>query len=140
MAAVIAVGLGTAKLVTYERQPGFELRPILEPFVQATPGRAVVDVWMYPEVRYWIEYSDRYADLRDPWLNLQVQQTSRFDEAVAEDLESFLSSKNEALLLRNDQLIPEQPANTTILEAERPGTPGSDEPPVLILKGASQAE
>ena len=140
VAAVIAVGLGTAELVVYERQPGFELRPILEQFVLATPGRAVIDVWLYPDVRYWIEYSSRYADLRDPWLTLQVQQTSRFDVAVAEDLASFLSSEHGALLLRNDHLIPEQSMNTTIQRGELPEALGSDGPPVLIMKDTSRAE
>lgn len=134
IAAVIVVALGTAKLVTYERQPGFELRPLLEQFVQATPGRAVVDVWLYPEVRYWIEYSDRYADLRDPWLNLQVQQTSRFDEAVPEDIIAFMGSESEVLLLRDEQLMQNVSANTTIVEATRPLSSGDSGGPILVLK------
>ena len=137
VASVVAVGLGTVKLVTYERQPGFELRPLLEQFVQATPGRAVIDVWLYPEVRYWIEYSDRYADLSTDWNRLEVVQAGGFDEASIADVLSFLDSEGEVFLLRSEKTLRGVPpmllSDYEVLRAEV-STQQLHDAPVVVMR------
>ena len=73
-----------------------------------------------PEAHSAIEDDGRDDDLRDPWLEPYVQQTSRFDESVAERLMSDAVPKIEAVPLGSDQPIAERPVKTTILDAEGP--------------------
>ena len=98
--AFTAIVIGSVRIATYERPPGYNFRPLLTELVAATPGKEAIDVWMYPEVRYWIEYSGQYGDLKGDWERLGIQQIGGFDEATTRDVTSFLESNREVLLLR----------------------------------------
>ncbi|MDC3376477.1 hypothetical protein OAV85_00555 [Candidatus Nanopelagicales bacterium] len=136
--ALAAILVGAIRIATYERQPGYNLRPLLTELVATTPGKAVIDVWMYPEVRYWIEYSGDYDDLENDWRNIGIQQFGQFDEADEADLQAFLESDNDAFLLRNDALIPGVPTSSLedfiIITEENPPGAASNDAPILVVR------
>ena len=136
--ALVAILVGAIRVATYERQPGYNLRPLLTELVATTPGKAVIDVWMYPEVRYWIEYSRDYEDLQNDWRAVGIKQSGQFDEAVAADLQAFLESDNDAFLLRNDALLLSVPPSAledfVIITEEHSPVEESNDAPILIVR------
>jgi hypothetical protein len=136
--ALVAILMGVIRVVTFERQPGYNLRPLLTELVVATPGEALIDVWIYPEVRYWIEYSGDYDDLKTDWRHLGIQQSGQFDKADAADLQAFLDSNSTAILLRNDVLLQSVSTGSledfTTLRGEVSAKEATSGAPILLIR------
>ena len=144
--AVAAVGLsavGGYRLWTYERQNNLDYMRYLAPaMLSGAPGKGVVDYWIHPDARYWIEYSGEYPDLRRDWITAQIESTPGFKAAAAEDIERFLSSEDDRMLLRSRQALTDSgvalPPNVTVVEVPADALNGAapQDAPILLVKGS----
>lgn len=140
---LILVALGSLRLWTYER-PGNsraldELVPIL---VSGDPNvPIVVDYWIFPDTRYWVEFSGLYEPWREEWVTRGVESTDGFVEAGEGAIEKFLNSPNDRMLLKDDQALKsfteELPANVYVIYPDDPRlvSPGMSSAPLVLVKG-----
>jgi len=139
-ASVLLSVLAGYRLLTYERFPGYNWDSVLTVMLDGEPGRTVVDTALYPDLRYWIELSGDYNAFQPGWVAHQVQTTSQFFSADASNVQEFLDSNNDRLLLGDDSLIREPgiriPANVEVIEVPAWAEYGGDAPaqPVLLVR------
>lgn len=140
---LVASAIGGARLWNYERQGNFDaLSPLMPAFLNGEPGKALIDYWIYPDTRYWLEYSGLFPSFRETWISQRIEQTSGFVPAGAEGIEFFLNSDYDRLLLQNQQALLDSgidlPSNITITTTITGGTPESELPfrPILLSKNS----
>jgi len=143
LAVAASVGLalaGSYRLATYERFPGYDWNIALTEILEGTPGKAVVDTEIYPNLRYWVELSGDYDQFRSAWIDHRIQTTSDFYSADASSIEEFLASDNEYLLLGDASLLEGSgvrlPADVTVRQIPVWGAYDGITPPqpVLIIR------
>lgn len=96
---------GAIRIGTYERTPGFNWNDSLEVIFEGKRGGTFIDLWTYPELRYWLEYSGQYDQFRELWINHQIQTAGSGSKAEFQDIEAFLNSKADRLLLRSESAL-----------------------------------
>jgi len=137
----VAAFLGAGRLWNYDRPNDFDVMSTFAPVIlSGQPGGTVIDVWSYPTVRYWMEYSGDHPDLLDQWISHEISPTARFDEADAADIQRFLDSDSDRMILRSesalDQLGVELPNSIEIIRYAPQPNDGiiSIDLPVLLVK------
>ncbi len=129
------------RLATYERFPGYDWTGVLSVMLAGTPGKTVVDTELYTDLRYWVELSGDYDEFRDDWVNHDVQTTSTFFAADASNVQEFVESANDRLLLGDAVLLEdagvEIPESIDVIEVPLWGTHSGVTPPqpVLLVRG-----
>jgi hypothetical protein len=137
---IAVVGIGAYRLSIYERQGNQDFLSYLIPeFLAGESDKAIIDYWISPDTRYWIEYSGRYPDLTDLWIAQRIQETSNFETAGAEQILEFLNSDNDRLLLKSENSLIqsgiELPNSIVVLRVPTEnleGIPAGDAPILLI--------
>lgn len=139
---LILIASGSWRLWTYER-PGNsqaldELVPVLVSGDPSVP--IVVDYWIFPDTRYWVEFSGLYEPWRDEWIDRGVESTDGFVEAGAGAIEKFLNSPSDRMLLKDDQALKsfsaELPANVLVVYPDESSVvaPGMSSAPLVLVK------
>lgn len=106
--AVLATSIGATRLWLYERPNDVDVMSTFAPAIlSGKPGGTVIDVWSYPTIRYWMEFSGNHHDLLEEWVAHNVSPTMRFDEADSADIKLFLESDSDRLLLRSEAALKE---------------------------------
>lgn len=103
--AVLVTAVGSYRVGTYERPAGVDWRPAVEIILSGQPGGTIVDLWTYPEIRYWMELSGDYKSFTKRWLEHEVQPSAGVASADAQIVREFLASDADRLLLRNQQVL-----------------------------------
>lgn len=110
--AVAAMVLGVTisavagyRLATYERFPGYNWNPALVALLAGQPGRSVVDTEIYTDLRYWVELSGDYDRFRSEWIGHGIRTTSDFSKAEVSNVQAFLTSTDDRLLLSDASLL-----------------------------------
>ncbi len=143
-AVTVCVGvsfLAGYRLLTYERFPGHDWNGVLTVMLAGAPGKTVVDTELYTDLRYWVELSGDYDEFRDDWVNHDVQTTSTFFAADASNVQEFVESANDRLLLGDAVLLEdagvEMPESIDVIEVPLWGTHSGVTPPqpVLLVRG-----
>lgn len=93
------------RLATYERFPGYDWNPALVALLAGQPGQSVVDTEIYTDLRYWVELSGDYDQFRPDWIDHRIRTTSDFSKADVSNIEKFLSSTDDRLLLSDASLL-----------------------------------
>ena len=141
----LVVAVGSWRLWTYER-PGDsqaldELVPVLVSGNAETP--IVVDYWIFPDTRYWVEYSGEFEQWRQAWIQRGVASTDGFVKAGPGDVRAFLESSSDRMLLKDsealDLLIEPLPADIQVVYPSEPdfGSPGLTSAPIVLVKSDS---
>jgi len=148
LAAVAAIVLmmvtavGATRLWMYER-PGDsqaldELVPVL---VSGSPDvPIVVDYWIFPDTRYWVEYSGEFDPWRQAWIDRGVVSTDGFVEAGPKEIEKFIDSPSQFMLLKDsealDALTEPLPGNIVVIYPSDPdfASPGLLSAPIVLGK------
>ena len=103
---VVAISaVSSYRLATYERFPGYNWNPALVALLAGKPGASVVDTEIYTDLRYWVELSGDYDQFRSDWINHRIRTTSDFAKADVSNIEKFLSSTDDRLLLGDASLL-----------------------------------
>jgi len=102
---VAASAVACYRLVSYERFPGFNWNPALSAVLSGERGKTVVDPNVYTDLRYWVELSGDYDSFQSAWIEHGVRQTSEFAGADASNVEEFLSSTDDRLLLGDASVL-----------------------------------
>ena len=142
---IAVVLLGTARMWTYER-PGNsqaldDLIPVLVSGDAQTP--IVIDYWVFPDTRYWVEYSGEFEASRQAWIDRGVVSTDGFVEAGPAAIEKFLNSPSDRMLLKDTKALdalaqPLPPSVRVIYPREGSlASPGLLSPPVVLVKDES---
>lgn len=127
LVGLVASAIGGARLWNYERQGNFDaLSPLMPAFLSGEPGKALIDYWIYPDTRYWIEYSGKFADFRAEWIAQNPESTSGFIPAGADEIALFIDSDYDRLLLQNRLVLDESgiqlPENIKIVSSSLDST------------------
>lgn len=132
---------GAWRLATYERGGNHQGLEYLAPrLLEGQPGTALIDYWIYPDVRYWLEYSGSYRELTPMWLSQNVQSTFDYKPADARDIADFVKGDYERLLLRSESALKvsgvELPDSVQVVRAPSAlaGNVPTDQLPVLLVK------
>ena len=133
--AVLVAAVGSYRVGTYERPAGVDWRPAVEVILSGQPGGTIVDLWTYPEIRYWLELSGDYESFTQPWLEHKVQPSVGEASADTQVVRDFLTSDADRLLLRNQQALEgvTVPDGVEIIALDRDDA-GVAQGPVLIVK------
>jgi len=145
IALTLVSAVGAARLWTYER-PGDsqaldELVPVLVSGNADSP--IVVDYWIFPDTRYWVEYSGEFEPWRQAWIDKGVASTDGFVKAGPVDVQAFLESSSDRMLLKDsealDLLTEPLPANIQVVYPSEPdlGSPGLASAPIVLVKSDS---
>lgn len=105
---VLSLGVcvvGAVRMSTYERNPGFNWNEPLEIIFDGKQGGTLIDLWTYPELRYWVEYSGQYDRYRELWLNHNVETAGTGSKAEPQDIQAFLVSDADRLLVRSESVL-----------------------------------
>lgn len=97
---------GSYRLATYERTPGYDWNQALQLILGGEPGKTIIDNWTYPELRYWVELSGDYDEFQDGWGRHDIQIAGPNDKAFIPDVEEFLLSTNDRMVIRSESLLP----------------------------------
>ena len=134
---------GAVRFASFERGGSHEGLAHLGPqLLETPPGTSLVDYWIYADVRYWMEYSGEYPDLKQTWIDHGVQSTFDYQAADKEDIEQFLDSDYQRLLLRSASVLEDSgvrlPSTVRLVKVPEnlQGNAIERELPVLIIKGA----
>lgn len=138
----VAVSLtGSVRFATFERGGSHEGLAYLGPqLLSAAPGTALVDYWIYPDVRYWMEYSGDYPNLEQMWIEHDVKSTVNYGAADREDIKQFLDGDYEVLLLRSEVALEESgvelPDGVRVLTVPiaMRGNASESDLPILLVK------
>jgi len=135
LAAMLATVAGVYRIATYERPAGVDWRPALEVILSGEPGGTIVDLWTYPEIRYWVELSGDYESYTDAWLRHDIQPSAGEASADAQIVSDFFVSDGDRLLLRNQQVLEgvTVPDEVKIIVLDRDDA-GMAQGPVLLVK------
>lgn len=141
LSVLLAAG-GAARLLLYERPNDVDFMSFLAPAIlSGKQGGTVLDTWSYPDARYWMEYSGQQEALRSAWISHGIRPTATFDEAGPQDVEAFLRSQNDRMLLRgisviqeNNIILPPGVSIATVPDSAIQG-PLSTELPIVLVKG-----
>lgn len=138
LVSLIVVAAGSIRLATYERTAGTNWNQALEVILAGKPGSTYIDLWSYPELRYWVEYSGQYDQFKDQWIAHDVQIAGPGDKAGPEDIEAFFNSTADRLLLRSGSLLEgiQIPGNIELLELATWKFPEDEQAdsPVLLIR------
>ncbi len=144
LAALVFASAGAYRLSAYERQGNQDFLSYLVPsFLEGEPGKVTIDYWISPDTRYWIEYSGRYPDLRDSWIEHRVLETGNFIAAGPDQINEFLNSGGDRLLLRSEKALLESgivlPDSIKILRVPTESLDGVNpaDAPVLLIRTRS---
>lgn len=108
VASILLTFAGSYRLSTYQRPNDVSYMAALTPaLLSGAPGGLVVDYWIFPETRYWVEYSGELDQYRDAWIAHGVSSTDGCHPAGAAEIESFLGSSYDRLLLRSQRALDE---------------------------------
>lgn len=139
--AVLAATLGATRLWLYERPNNVDVMSTFAPgILSGNLGGTVIDVWLYPTVRYSMEFSGDHNDLFAEWINHRVMPSARFDEADAADIQLFLESDSDRLLLRSESALTESgidlPDNIEVMSYQPDSNDGeiTIDLPILLIK------
>jgi hypothetical protein len=139
--AVLAATVGATRLWLYERPNDVDVMSTFAPVIlSGKPGGTVIDVWSYPTIRYWMEFSGNHHDLFEDWVAHNVSPTIRFDEADSADIEVFLESDSDRLLLRSEAALKESaidlPAGIEVISYQPQSNDGqiTIDLPILLVK------
>lgn len=144
----LVVAIGSWRLWTYER-PGDsraldELVPVLVSGNADSP--IVVDYWIFPDTRYWVEYSGEFEPWRQAWIERGVASTDGFVKAGPGDVRAFLESSSDRMLLKDsealDLLTEPLPAAIQVVYPSEPdfGSPGLASAPIVLIKSGSSPD
>ena len=148
IALTLVSAVGGARLWMYER-PGDsqaldELVPVLVSGNVDAP--IVVDYWIFPDTRYWVEYSGEFEPWRQAWIERGVASTDGFVKAGPGDVRAFLESSSDRMLLKDsevlDLLTDPLPSNIQVVYPSEPdfGSPGLASAPIVLVKSGSSRE
>jgi len=138
---VMASLLGASRLWTYERPNDIDVMSTFAAVIlSGKQGGTVIDVWSYPTIRYSMEYSGSHDALLAQWITHDISSTSTFDEANAVDIQMFLESDSDRMMLRSESVLTDSgiqvPDNVQIVRYEPQPEDGtvSIDLPVLLVK------
>jgi len=142
---IAIVLLGSWRSWTYERPGDSQALDDLIPVLVSGDPQApiVVDYWIFPDTRYWVEYSGRFESARQAWIDRGVVSTDGFVEAGPAAIEEFLNSSSDRMLLKDTaalKALPEPLPESVRVIYPREGAPASpdlDSPPVVLVKDES---
>lgn len=137
---------GCFRLLNYDRPGNLDYITSLAPeLLSGQPNRAEVDYWIFTDVRYWMEYSGKYPQFWDEWLHQAPRTTQPFEEAKARDVEKFLASEDDRLMLRSQYALDEMgitlPNNVRVVHVPTSDLGGEDPlaAPIVLVKESSSA-
>lgn len=146
LALIVIVMVGTWRLWSYER-PGDskaldELVPVL---VSGNPEAPIlIDYWIFPDTRYWVEYSGEFDQWRDEWINRGVISTDGYVKAGPESIQKFIDSPSDRMLLKDTEVLEQMteplPASVRVVYPSEPDFSSPDlasAPVVLVKEGSS---
>lgn len=140
----VAVGIslvicivGAIRMATYERTSGFNWNAPLEIIFAGKPGGTLIDLWTYPELRYWVEYSGEYDEYRDRWISHEIEAIGSVGKVETEDIRAFIDSDADRLLIRSESLLEgiSLPPNIRVIRIEPWESAGNtqiDHPALLV--------
>lgn len=123
--------VGAARLATYDRGgPVGYLKQIGSEMLAGGPNSLTVDGWLYWNVRYLIERSGDYDELRPGWDQVRAQVLTSPVGSEPAQVSEFLASTNTRMLLRSVDPLQgvDLPANIEIISVE------GDTGPTLLVK------
>ena len=148
IALMMVTAVGATRLWMYER-PGDsqaldELVPVL---VSGNPDVPIlVDYWIFPDTRYWVEYSGEFDPWRQAWIERGVVSTDGFVKAGPEAIEEFIDSSSQFMLLKDSEalnaLSKPLPDNIEVIYPSDPdfASPGLLSAPLVLGKTDARRE
>ena len=142
---ITVVLLGSARIWTYER-PGDSqaLEDLVPVLVSGDPQfPVVIDYWVFPDTRYWVEYSGEFEASRQAWIDRGAVSTAGFVEAGPAAINEFLESSSDRMLLKDTEaleaLSEPLPSSVRVIYPREGAlaSPGLESPPVVLVKEAS---
>jgi len=105
----LAVTLVSAwRITNYERPRGDDyISRLLPAIAQFEPNSVVIDKWILSDMRYLIEFSGRYTNLRESWLALRPRESGGSSSIGQREIEAFLDSEDSALVLDSRRALDE---------------------------------
>ena len=140
VAAIIVTLVGSIRLVAFERPEGSDWGVLFEQVADSSAGRIDVDLWLYPELRYWVELSGDYNQYQKTWSQLDIQVVGSPDKADTEDVLRFTQSTEPLLIVRSGDLIPDVPLpeDVSVVTIPRRGKESRltdpSEAPILLIR------
>jgi len=142
---IAVVLLGSARIWTYERPGDSQALDDLVPVLVSGDPQApiVIDYWVFPDTRYWVEYSGEFEASRQAWVDRGVVSTDGFVEAGPAAIDEFLHSSSDRMLLKDTEALEAlsealPPSVRVIYPREGAlASPGLVSPPVVLVKDDS---
>lgn len=129
--SVLVVLTGSWRLGHYDRGgPTGYLKQIGPEMLSGGPNSLTVDGWLYWNVRYLIERSGAYDELRPGWDENRTNVVASPVGADREQVNDFLDSSRTRMLLRSDDPLTgvNMPQNVQVIKV------GGEESPTLLVK------
>ncbi len=141
-AALAIIVVASDRMLSYERTSNQTSLDDLVPVLVSGRSDApiILDYWIYPDTRYWVEYSGKFESARGAWIRRGVESTGRFKKAGPEQIQEFLASASDRLLLKDsealNQLTFPLPPNVHVVYPSVPAAvaPGLESAPVVLVK------
>ncbi len=139
---MLLVTVGAWRLWNYERPGNSQALDELVPVLVSGESDApiLVDYWIYPDTRYWVEYSGQFESWRTDWIDRGVMSTEGYVKAGPDEVLAFLSSPSTRMLLKDDEALetlPEPlPQSVEIVYPSDPdfASPGLSSSPLVLVK------
>ena len=137
--SVVVVFAGSARMAVYERIGDSGALEYLVPLaLSGNPRQPIlIDYWIYPDTRYWVEYSGLLDRYRQDWIDRGLLGTPGFQPASPEDVRAFVDSDLDRMLLRDGSpVLGPLPSGVTVVRPplETWGDLSESQVPVLLVK------
>jgi hypothetical protein len=133
--------VGAARLWTYARPMNVSyMTAFADPILSGRPGGTLIDYWIYPDARYWMEYSGEHDAFRSQWIAHRPNSTPGFTAAGSTEIKTFLDSEADRLLMRSGRALAatglEIPPSVSVVSVGPELLNGVDplDTPVLLVK------
>jgi hypothetical protein len=147
VAAIVALGCvvisggGAVRLWAYDRPGDIDYMSSLAPILlDGDPKKTEIDYWIFTDVRYWMEFSGQFPQYYSEWITNTPHETQGFEPAAATDIQKFLDSSDERLMLRSEYALNDSgislPENVSIVRvpAEAIGREDPLSAPIVLVK------
>jgi hypothetical protein len=140
--ALTIIVIASLRMWSYERTSNLTALDDLVPVLVS--GRSdvpvIVDDWVFPDTRYWVEYSGKFEAEKGAWIQRGVESTGGFKKAGPQEIEKFLASASDRLLLKDTEALKQLsfplPPNVQVIypEGKAVASPGLESAPVILVK------
>lgn len=137
------VVVGAVRMANYHRANDVNyMRSLAPAILEGRPGGTIVDYWIYPDARYWMEYSGEVDEsYRLAWIDHGVNEITPGFPAGAAEIQTFLDAADlDRFLLRNRTVLEqsgiELPPGVEIVEVDPEQMNGADPArvPIVLVK------